>query len=191
MNFRLVCLLTIAHTSISGAEVPSFVRDHHRTSLLNFIKMHPHYVVADDAYCKCPKDLNKARFGSKYFDNPSPNFHPYYAVGDANDDGREDFVIGLVNREVTAPKYMSVVVFHGPFRAARPKRGIVLAEYFTPFNTPPDVPNFIHVAAPKVENKLRYPARIMLGPIASDDLTIYTYNWKIRKYVGRYALDGS
>jgi hypothetical protein len=42
------------------------------------------------------------------------NYHPYYAVGDFNRDGREDFAIAFVNDGRRQGKF-SFAIFNGPF----------------------------------------------------------------------------
>jgi hypothetical protein len=45
---------------------------------------------------------------------------PYYAVGDFNGDGRDDFAIAFVN--MRQPKNFAVAVFNGPFGRGRTVR---------------------------------------------------------------------
>lgn len=42
------------------------------------------------------------------------NYHPYYAVGDFNRDGREDFAVAFVNDRKRQRKF-SFAIFNGPF----------------------------------------------------------------------------
>ncbi|MBA3256255.1 MAG: hypothetical protein H0T64_06355 [Pyrinomonadaceae bacterium] len=46
------------------------------------------------------------------------NYHPYYAVGDFNQDGREDFAVAFVNDRKRQRKF-SFAIFNGPFGKSR------------------------------------------------------------------------
>ncbi len=41
------------------------------------------------------------------------NCHPYYAVGDFNGDGKEDFAVALINKHKRKSKF-AIAVFNGP-----------------------------------------------------------------------------
>jgi hypothetical protein len=47
------------------------------------------------------------------------NWHPYYAVGDFNRDGQEDFAVGLINKRERV-KRLAYSVFNAPFDTNTP-----------------------------------------------------------------------
>jgi len=57
--------------------------------------------------------LNKSGLAATRKDR-GRNYHPYYAVGDFNRDGREDFAIAFVNDRRRQGKF-SFAIFNGPF----------------------------------------------------------------------------
>jgi hypothetical protein len=98
-----------ARTSQGG--LPSFIRAEHREVVQNFLKLKSYLRVATFADVKNKDGL--ATIDNSYSESKSP----YYAVGDFNRDGREDFAIALVNTR--KPEGFAVAVFNGPFRAGK------------------------------------------------------------------------
>lgn len=64
--------------------------------------------VATDSDC-----LNKSGLAATRKEQ-GRNYHPYYAVGDFNRDGREDFAVAFVNDRKRQQKF-SFAIFNGPF----------------------------------------------------------------------------
>ena len=46
------------------------------------------------------------------------NYQPYYAIGDFNGDGKEDFAVALINKRKRRWKF-AVAVFNGPLETMR------------------------------------------------------------------------
>ncbi len=59
------------------------------------------------------------------------SYHPFYAVGDFNSDGQQDFAVTLVSSRRRA-KVMALALFNGPFRAGKNSRPAFFEEGFEP-----------------------------------------------------------
>ena len=155
-------------------DIPSFIRSQHRASLQAYLAQHPHLSFASDSLCKCEDLLADLRTSEQ-------NFQPYYAVGDINDDGIEDFAVGLINntRAPDAAPLLTIVIFHGPFSLKRQAKGVaVLTDYAMQRSE-----EALSVLPPKTERGYRYPARLALGsPAGTDDFVQMFFDWKKRKY---------
>ncbi|HKQ54095.1 MAG TPA: hypothetical protein VJT74_17090 [Pyrinomonadaceae bacterium] len=97
--------------SVAQSDVPSFINPEHRQTVRGFLKTRPHLRVATYADAENKRTLEFLNEG--YGENKSP----YYAVGDFNNDGREDFAVAFVNTR--QPQNFAVAIFHGPFRGRR------------------------------------------------------------------------
>lgn len=98
------------------ADVPSFIKAVHRPAVRGFLKAKPHLRVAtfadaDEHGKEVLSEVNDGNYGE------GKNSSPFYAVGDFNHDGREDFAIAFVNTR--SPKVFPVAIFNGPFRGRR------------------------------------------------------------------------
>ncbi|HJU53952.1 MAG TPA: hypothetical protein VJ715_05250 [Pyrinomonadaceae bacterium] len=110
--FFLCCLTARA----AQRDVPSFIRPAHRAALRGFLKAKPHLRVATFADAdEHGKSVLGGVNGGEY--GEGKNNSPFYAVGDFNHDGREDFAIAFVNTR--SPKEFPVAIFNGPFRSKR------------------------------------------------------------------------
>ena len=112
-----LCCLT---ASAAQSDVPLFVNPAHRQVVRSFLRTRPHLRVATYADAENKRTLEFLNEG--YGENKSP----YYAVGDFNNDGREDFALAFVNTR--RPKDFAVVVFNGPFRGRRSVRPAYYSE---------------------------------------------------------------
>ena len=174
-NSLIAGLLISASFSVMAAEHASFVLSHHQHSLKRFLDRNPHFSVAPDSLCQCESTLVDFR-------KREPQFQPYYAVGDINDDGIEDFAVGLMDARKSTPKHplLTLVIFHGPFsNKGLSKRFTILRDY--PVSRPREV---LYVFKARVENGHRFRARLDLGPgpFGSDDNWFISYNWRLGRY---------
>jgi hypothetical protein len=108
-----LCCLT---ARAAQADVPSFINPVHRRAVSSFLKTKPHLRVATFADVdEQGKNVLNGVSGGEY--GEGQNKSPFYAVGDFNRDGREDFAIAFVNTR--SPKEFPVAIFNGPFRGRR------------------------------------------------------------------------
>jgi hypothetical protein len=158
-----------------GEEFPGFILNQHQTTLKTYLSQHPNYLLAPESFCDCQENLVQLR-------QQMPEFQPYYAVGDINDDRIEDFAVALVEKQNITAKNpdVSVVVFHGPFKNEKPNKGIVAVKRFSILR-PKEV---LSVFKARVEAGHRIPARLDFGPgvFGSDDVQVIFYNKKTKKY---------
>lgn len=164
-------------TAALAEGVPSFVHVNHQPTLKAFLVKNSHYTVAPDSLCDCEDALSSFR-------KQEPEFQPYYAVGDINDDGIEDFAVGLLKKQKSedVKPLLTVVIFHGPFSKASVKRGITLFKDY-PVTRSQEI---LSVFKSRIESGFRLPARLDIGPspFGSDDNFSAHYDWKMKKYVG-------
>lgn len=177
-RFLFYLLLTFSHSAFA-IDVPIYIRPEHKSSLINYLKANPSRQVAPKEICSCSESLIKVIASD-------PNYQPYYAVGDINDDGIEDFAVATIDKsklEIETPD-INVVIFHGPFTAQKPRKGTVAVKNYI-INRPEQV---LSVFESKVEYGYRYAARLDLGPgiFGSDDIWLIYYDWKKRKYLVKY-----
>jgi hypothetical protein len=132
-------MLAIVPTSISAGQmagsrdisarmitIPPYIKDGHRPTLQEWLNSHPRYRPAVDADC-CDSNEVVAYSSAEHSENAeNPQF--YYADGDFNRDGLEDFAIVLIDtidpaRSVkTGPGdwIAALAVFNGPFYQLKP-----------------------------------------------------------------------
>lgn len=91
-----------------------------------------------------------------------PDYHPFAATGDFNDDGVEDFAVALIDAKASTDNF-TLVVFNGPFS----KR--------------PVAPAFIKTGLDLRRDRLFYfgslrgkPYRLWVGPFNSDSVVKLT-----------------
>lgn len=180
-------LLALSAGLVGAQPLPDFIHAEHRAVLSRYLQQHPQFRVAADADCACDAELSEVRQGSDYFKPPRPDFHPYYVVGDLNDDGRPDFAIALVDTRLASdgprPR-LRLLAFHGPFgrSVSRPQR---LAADFKPNNQPPLAPEVLLLQPASLNQGRRLPPTLVLGPsiFGSDDNWGLVYDWPRRRYV--------
>jgi hypothetical protein len=179
MKLVLMLLLCVLSNGALAVDLPLFILERHKLPLIQYLGKHPHLDVGSDVICDCDNDLLWLR-------KLEPDFHPYYSVGDINDDGIEDFAVGLFDRRfgTDKSKSLNVVIFHGPFSKKRKANGVtVIRDY--PVTREQEV---LYVFKTRIENGHRYGARLDLGagPFGSDDVWKIQYNWKSKKYLVRH-----
>jgi len=110
-----LCALFLCCLNASAAQeigdVPSFINPAHRQVVRGFLRTRPYLRVATYADAENKRTLEFLNEG--YGETKSP----YYAVGDFNNDGREDFALAFVNTR--QPQNFAVAIFNGPFRGRR------------------------------------------------------------------------
>lgn len=178
MRTRLLSFLMLVGwlpCSFAG-EVPEYVVRQHRAALTAYLIKHPHFYIAPDSLCDCDEQLQQFR-------KQEPEFRPYYAVGDINDDGIQDFAVGLLDARTAKEVHqtLTVVVFQGPFRPSKLSKGIVVIRDY-PIKQSQEI---LSVFKTRWEQRYRFPTRLDLGPspFGSDNNWMIRYDWKARKYV--------
>lgn len=96
----------------SQLEPANSTRAQHREVLNQWLKTKPALRLATERDC-----ANKEGLAATRQEN-GKNYQPYYAVGDFNRDGREDFAVALVN-DAKRSRRFAVAIFNGPFTAGR------------------------------------------------------------------------
>lgn len=93
----------------------------HEAIVRPWLGMRPWLRPATERDCTNKEGLDATRqeFGRGY--------QPYYAAGDFNGDGREDFAVVLVNRRERSMRF-AVAVFNGPFDQSRTHAPAFFAE---------------------------------------------------------------
>jgi hypothetical protein len=160
----------------SALDLPEFILSQHRGALERYLEQRPFFKIGTDPLCRCDEEF-------VWFRRIEPRFQPYYAVGDINDDGIEDFAVGLVDSRKNPDPHpmLTVVIFHGPFSKSRPPKGLAVIRNY-PLERPQEV---LYVFKTRVENGHRHGASLDLGagPFGSDDFWRIQYNWKLKRYV--------
>jgi hypothetical protein len=174
----LATLLFTWSLNASAVELPAFILSQRHATLKQYLERYPYFKIGTDALCGCEDEFVWLR-------KSEPQFQPYYAVGDINDDGIEDFAIGLVDGRTPQDidPLLTVVIFHGPFSKARPAKGLaVIRDYAVK-----RLQEVLYVFKTRIENGHRYGARLDLGagPFGSDDVWTIQYDWKLKRYVFR------
>lgn len=165
-----------------ASDLPAFVNTQHQATLRAYLNTHINYALAPESLCACSEDLVKLR-------REAVDFQPYYAVGDINDDQIEDFAVALldISRKADQKPELAVVIFHGPFLPGSANKGVVVIKRFQ-VGRPKEV---LSVFKARVENNIRIPARLDIGPgiFGSDDVQTIFYNRKLKKYSVKYFYD--
>ena len=118
-NVLVSCCLTVGVLFVTGrppsAQItsPSDLRATHRVALDPWLKSKPRLRLATEKDCRNLEGLaaSRAEYGRDY--------HPYYAVGDFNRDGQQDFAVTLINDQKRSRKF-AIAVFNGAHNQRRP-----------------------------------------------------------------------
>ena len=100
------------NVSAQQTDSPSYLRPQHQTVIEKWLSVSPRRAnlrIATDKDCRNKTGLAFQRKDVK-------DYQPYYAFGDFNHDGREDFAIAVVNDRRQRSKF-SFAIFNGPFNA--------------------------------------------------------------------------
>lgn len=109
----LVCALA-GGAQAQQKELPDYLSAQHRGVVQKWLTREPDLRVATDKDCgQCENDItNQKRLSGA-------DYHPFYAVGDFNGDGKKDFAIALVeveaDEEGRVVQKFAVAVFNAPF----------------------------------------------------------------------------
>ena len=110
-------LMLTGSASAQQKTFPSYISARHQKVLQMWLKREPELRVATDDDCgRCADDIASQKKTS------GRDYHPYYAVGDFNGDGREDFAVALIEIEESgerATQKFVVAVFNAPFSSRR------------------------------------------------------------------------
>ncbi len=178
MSLRLTIVVALLSCVVnsSAQDIPAFIKDQHQSTLRAYLASHPYNYVAPESLCDCEDDLSWLR-------NQEPLFQPYYAVGDINDDGIEDFAVGLLDNRNAIDKgpMLTLVIFHGPYSRRKIAKGITVIKNYR-ITRPEEI---LYVFKTRIENGYRFPARLDLGPgpFGSDNNWSIIYDWKAKRYV--------
>lgn len=145
----------------------SHLRPAHKVIVERWLKLRPDLRLATEADNKNKEGLAGTR------QDRGPNYHPYYAAGDFNGDGKEDFAVVLVKKKTSQWPYV-FAIFNGPVgQTARPT-----------FSVDDDLSDggiFYNPKSPPRQFRLAF------GPFESDNCVIVRPRG--RTYVTRPCLD--
>jgi hypothetical protein len=108
-----LCVLLITATVQSAQlESATYLRAQHRTVLQQWLAQRSALRLATETDC-----ANKEGLAATRQEN-GRNYQPYYAVGDFNGDGHEDFAVALISPAKRSNKF-AIAIFNGPFNSGR------------------------------------------------------------------------
>lgn len=141
-------LLALGGASATRAQATSDLASF--PELEGWLQEHPAYHRLTDKDCRCEDDLAEIRSES----GPSrrPDYHPYYAAGDFNKDGRFDVAIGVA-RNGDSDRFRVLIINSVNKRQSR--RHAYLSPYFPAHY-------YLFYGAPAAGD------RLLVGPYASD-----------------------
>src|SRR6266550_7679982 len=109
----LLMLTFLPYTSsyVQGQqELPSYLRPAHGKIIQRWLSSRADLRLATDA-----DNINKDGLAATRKEQ-GRNYHPYYAVGDFNGDGKEDFAVAFVKTRKSKLPFL-IAVFNGPLSA--------------------------------------------------------------------------
>jgi len=156
------CVLCVSNLYAAQAGFASHLRPPHRAILQKWL------AGKGDLRLATPEDGKVEEVLIRIRRERGRNYHPYYAVGDFNRDGKQDFAVVLVNRRKTAGNF-AVAVFNGNFSKSK---SIVPAYFNEGFETG--------------DMLFKSGNRLLIGPYESDNCLILQPRG--RGYVARDCL---
>lgn len=155
-NALISFMLVAAMTSASPGHTLNSQQDQ---NLKTWLAQHSEFRVATDADCECDEDIQNMRSGYGGQEKPIPDYHPFIATGDFNNDGKEDFAVVVIDRNKTKLNF-TLLIFNGPYESQPPSpafrnANLDLRRHGLFFGPP----------RPK-------PYRLVLGPFESDNSAI-------------------
>ena len=112
--FGLCISFLVATATVQAAQLESasYLRAQHRAVLQQWLSSKPTLRLATEQDCVNKEGLTATR------QENGQNYQPYYAVGDFNRDGQEDFAVVLINQGKRSRRF-AIAIFNGPFNARR------------------------------------------------------------------------
>lgn len=121
------CFLTVAMLFVTVKPASSQIASTahlgalHRATVERWLQGKPALRLAIEKDCQNKAGLEASRqeYGRDY--------QPYFAVGDFNRDGQQDFAVALINSQKN-PRRFAIAIFNGPFTQTRPTLPAFFAE---------------------------------------------------------------
>ncbi|MDQ6652662.1 MAG: FG-GAP repeat protein [Acidobacteriota bacterium] len=130
----------------------SYLRPEHRAIVEQWLKLRSELRLATDA-----DNTNKEGLAATRKEQ-GRNYHPYYAVGDFNGDGKEDFAVAFIKTRKSKSPF-TVAIFNGP----------LVGNSVPAFTTDDDLRSGGIFYKPKAKPK---EGRLIVGIFESDDCVI-------------------
>lgn len=163
--------LTLVGGGGCGRRLPDYIPPHHGAILGRWLAAHGTFRVARDEDCSCEPDIANVRRGYGEGWEGVPDYHPYYAAGDFNWDGAEDFCVAVVGSD---PGLFAIVIFNGPLTGDHDAEAAYFGGSFP-------LGQAIFHGPPNLE-----PKTLLVGPFESEGLIL----WPTPDgYVGEYPED--
>lgn len=114
-------LCVMVKPALSQITASADLRAPHRATVERWLRGKPALRLATENDCQNKEGLAASRqeYGRDY--------QPYYAVGDFNRDGQQDFAVALINGQKRSRKF-AIAIFNGPFNQRRPSLPAFFAE---------------------------------------------------------------
>jgi hypothetical protein len=103
----IVSTLTLSQHAYGQSNAAPNLKAQHREVLAAWLQKQPNFRLATEADCKNKTGLAATR------DEYGLTYQPYYAAGDLNGDGREDFAVALIDRQKRSRRF-AIAIFNGP-----------------------------------------------------------------------------
>lgn len=113
VSLAVVAIAVAAKSSSAQIASTADLRPQHRATLERWLETKPMLKLATETDCRNREGLKASR------EEYGRNYQPYYAVGDFNRDGQEDFAVALVNPRKRSRTF-AMAVFNGPFNQKGP-----------------------------------------------------------------------
>lgn len=106
-----LCLLAVLFevNEAQQRDAASHLRPQHREVVEQWLAHKPDLRLATEADCTNKDSLAVTR------KERGRTYHPYYAVGDFNGDGKQDFAVALVKKRPSKWRF-AIAIFNGPLR---------------------------------------------------------------------------
>ena len=110
LPFLVAGLLSIAPNQLVRGLLPL-----HKSAVETWFSSNPGFRIAKESDCgDCKEQILSIRRGYDGAWKIIPDYEPYYAIGDFNDDGHTDFAIAVISSKRIKRRFR-ILVFNGPF----------------------------------------------------------------------------